>query len=487
MTVAAYVDPNLIHYPLSAPYHPPCVYPEMPFLTGQFCDTSNQVYPAVRSTLHLLGLDQVHYGTPEWNPMGDILKPGYRVVLKPNLVQHDKGALAGLHCVTTHGSIIRAMLDYVYRAVGPTGHILIADAPVQGADFARLLEENGLNSIRDFYHDQLGYPLEIYDLRQGRALIEDRTNYYHGYIRLSGDPSGYVTIDLKDDSLLEPVSNSPFGVTDYDKQETTRRHCPGKHEYVIARSVLEADAIVSLPKLKTHEKVGITVCLKNTVGIVGSKDCLPHYRVNADEFAVRRRRLSRFVTQMRTIIRTSLPKAVWAPAHQLANKLYGRPGSSVPVVNTTPPIFVFGGAWSGNDTAWRMAVDLNRILLYSDSQGHVCDTPQRGYFALVDGIIGGQGEGPLLPGPRPTGALIAGTHPAETDIVAAAVMGFDWRRIPLIVEALTILNSPPVELRTTVPSVSTAERLSELMMPFVPPGGWLECLGQPTNQQGTPP
>lgn len=38
---------------------------------------------------------------------------------------------------------------------------------------------------------------------------------------------------------------------------------------------MDADVIVHVPKLKTHEKVGITCALK---GVVGSKECLAHYR-----------------------------------------------------------------------------------------------------------------------------------------------------------------------------------------------------------------
>jgi hypothetical protein len=50
---------------------------------------------------------------------------------------------------------------------------------------------------------------------------------------------------------------------------------------VIANSCLQADVIINLPKLKTHRKAGMTGALKNMVGIIGSKDCLPHHRVGS--------------------------------------------------------------------------------------------------------------------------------------------------------------------------------------------------------------
>ena len=47
---------------------------------------------------------------------------------------------------------------------------------------------------------------------------------------------------------------------------------------MIHRDVLEADVVIHLSKLKTHEKVGITCGLKGFVGSVGHKDCLAHHR-----------------------------------------------------------------------------------------------------------------------------------------------------------------------------------------------------------------
>jgi hypothetical protein len=41
--------------------------------------------------------------------------------------------------------------------------------------------------------------------------------------------------------------------------------------------VLSADLVVNLPKLKTHKKTGVTLALKNLVGINGDKNWLPHH------------------------------------------------------------------------------------------------------------------------------------------------------------------------------------------------------------------
>ena len=47
------------------------------------------------------------------------------------------------------------------------------------------------------------------------------------------------------------------------------------------------------------------------------------------------------------------------------------------------------GNWHGNDTTWRMVLDLNRALRYGDGVGVLHDEPQRRYFSVVDGIIAG--------------------------------------------------------------------------------------------------
>jgi len=61
---------------------------------------------------------------------------------------------------------------------------------------------------------------------------------------------------------------------------------------------------------------------------------------------------------------------------------------------------VRSGNWHGNDTTWRMCHDLNRILMYADAEGRVHDQPVRRFFSVVDGIVAGEGNGPLDPTPK---------------------------------------------------------------------------------------
>jgi len=130
----------------------------------------NAAYDAVRDTLRLLGLDRGRFGQKEWDPLRVLVRPGNSVVLKPNFVREFRETHPGHgDCVITHGSVIRAVLDYVYIALAGTGRIIIADAPQNDADFDAIRLIAGLDEIRDFYLKHAGFEVEIYDLRPEKA------------------------------------------------------------------------------------------------------------------------------------------------------------------------------------------------------------------------------------------------------------------------------------------------------------------------------
>lgn len=51
------------------------------------------------------------------------------------------------------------------------------------------------------------------------------------------------------------------------------------------------------------------------------------------------------------------------------------------------------------------------------------------YFSVIDGIVGGEGEGPLKPARVHSGVIIMGMNPIAVDIVATTYMGLDYRKI----------------------------------------------------------
>ena len=97
---------------------------------------------------------------------------------------------------------------------------------------------------------------------------------------MSRTEADYVRFDLADDSLLEPITTdeAPFRVTMYDPRALDETHRRGRHRYLVARELIEADVVFNVPKLKTHKKAGVTGALKNLVGINGHKAYLPHHR-----------------------------------------------------------------------------------------------------------------------------------------------------------------------------------------------------------------
>jgi hypothetical protein len=175
--------------------------------------------------------------------------------------------------------------------------------------------------------------------------------------------------------------------------------------------------------------VGITCALKNLVGINANKNWLPHHtegtpEQGGDQFprATAKARLEHaWMGTAKRWLKNRPTLSRWFVPLKKAGRL---------VFGDTQKV-VRSGNWHGNDTCWRMVLDLNKCLFFFDGTGQRRRQPQR-YLAVVDGIIGGEGNGPMSPDPKPCGVIIAGTHPVAVDCVAATLMGFDWRRLPLL-------------------------------------------------------
>ena len=56
-------------------------------------------------------------------------------------------------------------------------------------------------------------------------------------------------------------------------------------------------------------------------------------------------------------------------------------------------------------------------------------SPFRRHFALVDGIVGMDGNGPIQGVPKFAGVLVAGRDPVAVDATCCRVMGIDPNRI----------------------------------------------------------
>jgi uncharacterized protein (DUF362 family) len=470
--VALFHEPSLVTYPTDPPFDPSVDYPEHPSSTTQ--TAANRVYDAVRWTLANLGLDAAHYGSAAWNPLGELVGSGGRVVIKPNLVDLKQGwiALGGERVLdmVTHGSVLRPLADYAFKAVGPTGQIVIADAPLVHADFDGVVEHAGIQAMVNTLRAR-GYPVELRDLRE--EFFARWSGEYH---RLDGDPLGNSVLDLGGRSALAPIDTDPpppyFTLADHssERSEPQKHHHIGKHEFCIPNTILGCDLFINAPKLKSHVKTGVTLSLKNLMGITHFRRWMPHHRSGCpplgDEYPVdpgavlrNRERIIRRVAKLpggSTFIRTG------AYLKHAVSRALGRKDKTV-----------IHGGWYGNDTLWRTLVDLNRVLLYGRPGGSFA-TERRAYLTLIDGIIAGEGNGPVKPTTRPAGVLAASTDPVAVDAVIAHVMGFDPARIRLIQGAQASL--PPLWLGhadfARIDVQTNAADWKSLNLEFVEPLGW---------------
>src|SRR3954465_6620963 len=82
----------------------------------------------------------------------DFVRPGDRVVLKPNWIkEHDERFQGPGHWehVVTHPSVIEAVVHWVAERLQGRGSIVICDAPQTDSSFTTLKEYCGLESLRD--------------------------------------------------------------------------------------------------------------------------------------------------------------------------------------------------------------------------------------------------------------------------------------------------------------------------------------------------
>ncbi len=155
--------------------------------------------------------------------MGAIVSPGWRVLLKPNLVAPSKPELA----VTTHPAIVRAAIRLVKEA---GGICFVGDGPGVGGT---------VNAAR------------------GSGLCE-----------------------VAEEEGAEVLEFSETAVFENDENRLLKR-------LELARQLKEMDVLITLPKLKTHCQMAFTGALKNQYGLIpGAAKGKFHFRFqNRDRMA----------------------------------------------------------------------------------------------------------------------------------------------------------------------------------------------------------
>jgi uncharacterized protein (DUF362 family) len=214
---------------------------------------------------------------------------GKRVLLKPNLVE-----FASTTAINTHVAVIAAAVE-LFRTLG-AAEVRIGEGPGHRRDTIALAEEA-----------EYRRGIEKFD-----ALFTD--------------------LNRDDVSPLRGFAELP--------------------EIYLPNTVLEADLIVSLAKMKTHHWAGATLAMKNFFGLV-------------------------------------------------PGSIYGWPKNQLHQV--------------GID---RSIAELNRLLPRS--------------FAIIDGIVGMEGNGPIQGAPKQAGVLVMGADPVSVDATCCRIMGIDPELIQYI-------------------------------------------------------
>ncbi len=227
---------------------------------------------------------------------------GKTIVLKPNFVEHDPHGL-----VNTHPALISATIES-FRRLGAR-RVIVAEGPGHQRDTEYVITASGLQSV----------------LRNHRMRFVDLNTDDVRRVRLK---SHYTRLD---------------------------------HLY-LPETVLKADLLVSMPKLKTHHWAGVTLSLKNMFGVV--------------------------------------PGAI-----------YGWPKNAL--------------HWAGIDGS---IVDINSSL----------PVPR---FAIVDGIVGMEGNGPIQGDRKHCGTLVFGGDLVAVDATAARLMTINPGKVPHLAHAGEFLGN----------------------------------------------
>lgn len=225
---------------------------------------------------------------------------GKRVLLKPNLVEFDSATV-----INTDASVVAAAYE-VFQKLG-AGEVLIGEGP--------------------------GHRRDTLDLASD-AKYREQVHKFES-----------IFVDLNRDDVL-PVKR--FG---------------SESEFYFAKTVLAADLIVSLAKMKTHHWAGVTLSMKNLFGLV-------------------------------------------------PGSVYGWPKNKLHYIGIPESI-----------------VALNRYF--------------RNTFAIVDGVVGMEGNGPIQGTPKNAGVLVMGRDLIAVDATCCRIMGVDPERIEYLRMAANLGHVKP--------------------------------------------
>lgn len=359
-----------------------------------------------------------------------------KVLLKPNWVKHSVYEFDEI-CLRTNDNFLLSLLEVILKF--KPASVSIGDAPIQGCNWQEVVKPAFISQVKDL-STQYNVSITIKDFR--RVVFNPKLNKP---LKDRSPLSDYVIFDLGSDSYLEEITNSKknlFRVADYNPDKLAESHRPGVHKYCITKELFEADIVISVPKVKTHQKAGLTAALKNLVGLNGDKDYLPHHRVGGVEQGgdcyPGKNRLRYWSELALDFANRYQGTNLYRLARKVSSAFWYL---SFPTKNQN-----LGAAWYGNDTTWRMVLDLNKVAIFGMANGEISSNPQRQLFSFCDGIIGGQGDGPLKPEPMPLGIISFTNYSGVNDLALAALMGLDIHKIAMLNEIAKSTKNEKVNL-----------------------------------------
>ena len=359
---------------------------------------------------------------------------GKRILLKPNWVKHCVEEFDPI-CLCTHNSVtialVRVLLEY-----SPV-YIVLGDAPIQGCIWEKMMDKSFEEKI-DELSEQYHIPIVIKDFRKV-TFVQGENKLTEG----KNPEDNYLIFDVGKKSYLEEITSpkNTFRVTCYNPDRLALSHHKGVHKYCVIKDLFECDTIITIPKIKTHQKSGITNSLKILVGINGDKDYLPHHRIGAEGHGGDCYKGWHPLRRMSELILDEANRRRGKKIYPFLNFL----SMGLWKLSSPSPAQNLAAGWYGNDTVWRMVLDLNMVAIYGKADGTLAETPQRTLYTLCDGIIGGQGNGPLSPDPLALGVLAFSNDPYAMDEVVGYLFNLNIARVPLLKEAQKINKNKKIK------------------------------------------
>ncbi|MFP3153945.1 DUF362 domain-containing protein [Lachnospiraceae bacterium ZAX-1] len=159
------------------------------------CYEERKIVADVRKAVELIG------------GMGQVVKPGYQVIVKPNFAAIPRERLSG---AITRWEVTKAVCDLVKEAGGTP---IIAESSAAGVDTEKVIEFTEYDKLRE---------------------------------------QGYRVVDLKKEPTCKISVESGLLLKELNTWELVR----------------DADAIISVPIMKTHDQTEVTLGMKNLKGLI---------------------------------------------------------------------------------------------------------------------------------------------------------------------------------------------------------------------------